>query len=205
MSAAAKITSTDAVRHFKVAMEKYEADVRQIITELVLEVRRAVDWVEHDRMAYWPREVRTASDRLVEARHALERCEMAIRAEDKKHCYEQRLALDAAKRRLRYAEEKVRRARHWRVAVKQEVDDFLGEMAKMTNFLDAEIPRAVAALVRMADALDRYTGTHRPEAASGSTSSAAISDEEAAWLDPTQYDATPAEVSTHEDPHDASL
>lgn len=163
MAKAANITSTEAVRTFKHRFEKYDFEVRQIITELVLEVRRAVDWIEHDRANYWPREVRKASDRLVEARHELERCEMSIRAEDKRSCYEQKLAFEQAKRRLRYAESKVRLVRKWRVAVKQEVDEFLGQVAKMTNFLDAEAPRAIAALERMAAALDRYTEARSPE------------------------------------------
>jgi hypothetical protein len=41
----------------------------------------------------------------------------------------------------------------------------------MTNFLDAEMPRAIAALQRMAAALDKYTSTAPPQAAGSESSS----------------------------------
>ena len=74
-----------------------------------------MDWIEHDRARYWPHEARKASDAMAAARSELERQELAIRQEDKRSCYEARLALEQAKRRLRMAEEKVR-ARHAEVA-----------------------------------------------------------------------------------------
>jgi hypothetical protein len=158
MGGAANITSTDAVRALKLAMERYDADVRDIVTQLELEVRRAVDYIEHDRAQYWPREARKASDALAAARIELERQELAVRPEDKRSCYEAKLAVEKAKRRLRRAEEKVRAVRKWRVVVHHEAEEFAGETAKLTNFLDCEFPRAVAALERMAAALDKYTG-----------------------------------------------
>jgi len=157
MGTAAKITSTDAVRFFKVALQEYEADLRDAITQLLLELRRAVDWLEHDRARYWPQEVRNASDALVQARSDLSRAEMSIGADDKRSAYEKRLAFEAAKRRLRRAEQKVRVIRKWRVELRQRADEFEGRLGRLTNFLDADVPRGIASLERMAAALDKYT------------------------------------------------
>ncbi len=169
MKKSANITSTDAVRFFKAALGQYEADLRDAITQLLLETRRAVDWVDHDRAQYWPRAFRKASDAVVEARTALERAESAIRPEDKRSCYEQKLAFENAKRRLRTTEQKMRAVRKWRVAVKHEADEFEGRLAKLANFLDSEFPRAIAKLHRMAAALDKYTERMGPtEAGTGS-------------------------------------
>ena len=49
MAGSANITSTDAVRAFKLALERYEGDVRDSVSQMELELRRAVDWIEHDR------------------------------------------------------------------------------------------------------------------------------------------------------------
>jgi hypothetical protein len=169
MSKQARITSTDVVRHLKIALGEFEDDARDGVTQLLLELRRALDWVEQDRARYWPREVQRASDAVVVARNDLERCEMALRSEDKRSCYEQKLALDRAKRRLRLAEEKVRAVRRWRVVLQRQADNFQGRLAKMTNYLDMDLPRAVAALDRMLTALDKYTEraapSERPDAA----------------------------------------
>lgn len=168
MGSAAKITSTDAVRAFKVALQEYEADLRDAITQLLLEMRRAVDWLEHDRARYWPQEVRNASDALVQARSELARAETSIGADDRRSDYEKRLAFEAAKRRLRNAEQKVRAVRKWRVELRQRADEFEGRLGRLTNFLDADMPRGIAALERMAAALDKYTEKAAPsEAGSG--------------------------------------
>lgn len=172
MGTAAKITSTDAVRVFKVALQEYDAELRDAITQLLLEMRRAVDWLEHDRARYWPQEVRNASDALVQARSDLSRAETSIGANDRRSNYEKRLAFEAAKRRLRRAEQKVRAVRKWRVELKQRVDEFEGRLGRLTNFLDADLPRGVAALGRMAAALDKYTEKAAPSQAGPGSGSA---------------------------------
>jgi hypothetical protein len=170
MSRSAKITSTEAVRAFRRVLDKYDFELRDTMTQLELEVRRAVDWIEHDRARYWPRAMREASDALLEAKNNLERAEMALRAEDKRSCYEERAAVEKAKRRLRMAEQKVRAIRKWRVVIKHEVDEFQGQLAKLTNYLETEFPRGCASLDRMAAALDKYTETSAPKAAGGTSS-----------------------------------
>ncbi|MBC8869471.1 MAG: hypothetical protein H8E44_08640 [Planctomycetes bacterium] len=177
MGGSAKITSTDAVRHFKVALQEYEAELRDAITQLLLEMRRAIDWLEHDRARYWPQEVRNASDALVQARSDLSRAETSIGADDRRSNYEKKLAYEAAKRRLRNAEQKVRAIRKWRVELRQRADEFEGRLGRLANFLDADLPRGVAALERMAVALDKYTERAAPsEAGPGNTGAESSSD-----------------------------
>ena len=162
MSTPAQITAIEVVRQFKFGLEEFQVEAREAVTQLLLEMRRALDWIEHDRARYWPREMQRASDAVLQARNDLERCEMSIRAEDKRSCYEQKIALEKAKRRLRLTEDKVRAVRRWRVAVHREADDFQGRLAKLANCLDMDLPRALAALERMAAALDRYTERSAP-------------------------------------------
>ena len=172
MGKTAHLTSIDAVRDFRMALSDYEHDTREALTQLLLELQRAVDWVEHDRATYWPGQVRRASDAVVRARQDLERCEMAIRAEDRRSCHEQRLALEQARQRLRLAEQKTRSLRQWRVAVGQEADKVRSRLLKMMNFLDTDFPRALASLGRILAALEKYTDRVHP--AGGGAASAGL-------------------------------
>ena len=142
------------------SMRRFESGAREAIEMLVLEVRRAIDWIEEDRRRYWPALVRRAEEKLVEARSALERCQLTYGSEEAPSCHEQKKAFERARRRLRRCEEKVKLTQRWIRTVRQEVSDFEGQVAQLTNFLDSDVPRAVAALERMLAALEKYTAQH---------------------------------------------
>ena len=156
MKRSANVTSIDVLAEFKAAIEQYAADGRDTLTTLLLELRRAIEWIENDRTKYWPREVRRAADAVHEARNNLERCQLSIRPDEAPPCYEQKQALELAKRRLRTAEEKVDIVRGWRVKLHHESDEFKGQLGKMNHCLESDLARAVANLDRMMMALDKY-------------------------------------------------
>jgi hypothetical protein len=162
MTSAANITSIDAVRELRAGLLKFAEQVRAALVALELEARRPVEWVEHDRSRYWPREVQRASDRVSEARLALERCELSTSGEDRRFCYDERKALERAKRRLNLAEEKVQAVRRWRVKLQKEVEEFDVQVAKVSRYLDADFLQGIAALERMTAALDRYVEQRGP-------------------------------------------
>jgi hypothetical protein len=153
---AANLTSTDAVRGLKTALQQFQQDAGNALMQLSLEARRPLEWIEHDRALYWPREVRKASDRLSEARIALERCQLTINAEDRRACYDERKALERAKRRLELTDAKVAAVRRWKMQIRKAVDEFEVQVERLKTFLDNDITGGLAALQRMAEALDRY-------------------------------------------------
>ena len=64
---AANITSIEAIRTFATAMMAFEDGAEDAAVQLELEARRPVAWID-ELSAYWPKEVRKASDNLSEAR-----------------------------------------------------------------------------------------------------------------------------------------
>ena len=100
MTQSANITSIEALRLLKAAVVTFEEEVQAAIVALEMEARRPVEWIEHDRKQYWPKQVRKASDEVSEARLALQRCELTISGEDNRSCYDERKALQKAKKRL---------------------------------------------------------------------------------------------------------
>ena len=169
----ANITSTDVLRALKLAIQQFEFETSSALATLELEGRRPVEWIEHDRSRYWPREVRKASDDLSEARIALNRCELAITPEDKRSCIDERKALEKAKRRLRLAESKVLAVQRWRLKIKKDAETLQVHISKLKRFLELDLPGAIAALERMSASLEHYVQPGGPsgEVASSETSS----------------------------------
>jgi hypothetical protein len=169
---AANISSIDAVRSLKLALQQFQSEATSALVMLELEARRALEWIDSDRSRYWPREVRKASDAVAEARIALERCEVTTGTDEGRYCYDERKALEKAKRRLYLAEAKVQAVKRWQLKIHKEVDEFHVQIAKLQQYLESDFLRAIAALDRMAQALDRYVQRRGPDGLGESPSAA---------------------------------
>lgn len=169
MTQSANLTSVAAIAELKAALIEFDEDVRNALVTLELESRRPLEWIEHDRTRYWPGEVRKASDTLSEARIALERCETSATGDNRRDCYDEKKALEKAKRRLNLADAKVQAVRLWRQRMRKEVEEFAVEVAKLRGYLDSDLARATATLERMLGALERYTAAIGPRPAEGAT------------------------------------
>ena len=159
----AHVTSLDAPRQFRAALVRFIAEVEAALMTLELEAHRPLEWIEADRPRYWRQEARKASDAVGEARVALERCQVQICNEDTKYCYDERKALEKAKRRLQVAEQKVQAARRWRIELQKAVEDLQVQLARTKHYLESDLAKAVAALDRITAALEQYTEQNNPQ------------------------------------------
>lgn len=157
MSSPAHVTSLEALRGFRSALKRYETEVRQILENLGIEVQRAVDWIDNDRTPYWPAQAKRADEMLAAARTELELCKLAALKEENRSCLQEKKNLERAVARLRLCEEKAKVVRLWRHRIDHESTEFRGKVARLIHYLDRDIPRALAALDRMIDALQKYT------------------------------------------------
>jgi hypothetical protein len=161
MDRSANVSSIDALRDFRVALVQFNADAKESIVMLTLESRKAIQWLVHDRSRYWPDQLRKAQEKVVHARNDLERCQLKYGSEDAPSCFDQKKALEKAKRRQKLCEEKVKLVKKWTNVIRHELDEFDGELSKMTTWLEADMPRGIALLERMVRALDKYAGDYR--------------------------------------------
>jgi hypothetical protein len=159
MPRAADVKSVRAVRAFKKDLIDFQNQLHQTLELLHSEVRRGIEWLQIDRARYWPAQIRRASDAVSEARINLERCQLAIRADERRSCTDEKKALDRAQRRLAYAEQKVRTTKHWLRVVNHEADEFQSRLARLEHMVEHDLPRGIAQLERLARALDRYVGS----------------------------------------------
>jgi hypothetical protein len=160
----ANVSSIDALAAVKAALLRFQTDVASALVTLEIEGRRPQEWIEQDRARYWPAQMRKASDDLNSARINLERCELAIRPDDKRSCYDEKKAFENAKRRLRLCEEKVQLVRQWRVKIQKEVEEFLVQVSKLQWYMESDYLRGVAQLERMIASLERYVQSTAPPA-----------------------------------------
>ncbi|MGE0759102.1 MAG: hypothetical protein AB7O38_18945 [Pirellulaceae bacterium] len=188
MDRSAHVTSIDAIRDLRAAFAQFGGEAGESIVMLTLEARKAMQWLLHDRARYWPEQLRKAQQRVIQARNELERCQLRYGSEEAPSCFVQKKALEKAKLRMGLCEEKVKAVKHWTNAVRKELEDFESEIARLSNWVETDLPRSLALLERMIRALDRYAGesrgleTRRPETSS-SVANAADADPAAAAPD----------------------
>jgi chromosome segregation ATPase len=173
MSSSANVANIAAVRAVRQALRSFAEEVNSALITLDLEARRPIEWIEHDRTQYWPREMRKASDWVSEARQALQRCELTIDADHRKSCYDEKKQLEKAKRRLQLAEEKIQAVKRWRLEVRKEVEEFQTQVAKLQRYLETDLERAVAVLDRMSQSLEKYVEVAPPPSGGEPTSGGA--------------------------------
>jgi hypothetical protein len=161
MERSAHVTSIEAIRDFRAALLQFGGEAEDAVIMLTLEARKAIQWLQQDRSRYWPEQTRRAQEWVVQARNDLDRCQLHYGSEDAPSCFDQKKRLERAKRRLRLCEEKVKAVKRWINTVRQELDDFDSELAKMNNWLETDLPRAAASLERMLRALDKYAGDYQ--------------------------------------------
>ena len=71
MSGSAHVQSSEAIEVVKAALIFFKDQVDQALSTNDLEMRRVLDWLEHDRPRYWKTRVRVAHDEVTAAKAAL--------------------------------------------------------------------------------------------------------------------------------------
>ena len=157
MAHPAQVKSNEALQSMTAALECFHADVASALDELDMEIRRATQWIGDDCRQYWKQEVRRSTERVVEAKLALEHAQM-FRGGDGRQatCIEEKKILEREKRRLQLAESKVEAVKHWAVAIEREVNEYRAVRSQFVNWLEADFPKAVAVMSRMVAALETY-------------------------------------------------
>jgi len=97
----ANVHSTEAIDAVRLALISFAAKVSDALTELSTEMRRVLEWLEHDRPRYWKNEMRLSIDDEHQAQQAMHRCLMFPIAGERPSCYEERAALKQAARPIR--------------------------------------------------------------------------------------------------------
>lgn len=156
MGRLAKVTSIDVVEQFAAALNCFGEDSKTALDGVDMEVRRALNWIQREQKDYWTQRVRRGWDEVNIARKELERKMMFYPGDDRPSCHDERLALEAAKRRLRLAQEKIEAVKRWSHRADREVNEYIGAIQQLRRWMEFDLPQGLADLGRMARALEDY-------------------------------------------------
>ncbi len=188
MGGTARVTSIDVLPLLAAGLAKFRGEAQGALEDLAIEVRRAQEWIHHDRKEYWQRELHRAYENLNQARLQLQQAHTARRVGDlEPACIDEKRAVERARRRVATAQEKIEAVRHWTTAIDRAVDDFHRIRTQFGTWLEIELPRGIAALSQMSESLVSYISTEAPvdpnraagDGLAGETASGAQADENA--------------------------
>jgi exonuclease VII large subunit len=156
MSGSANVRSIDVVPVMARALHVFGEEAATALTDLNLEVNRAIQWFSHDMKEYWTQQVRKAQEQVAEARINVERKQLFRIAEERPSCVEEKKALEAAKRRLQLSQQKLEAVRRWTQVLARDFMEYKGRVAVLASWLQTDLPKGLAVLKRMAGALEKY-------------------------------------------------
>jgi hypothetical protein len=163
MSQAAKVASIDVIPLLAAAVQKFRSEGQSALDDLETELRRALDWIHHERKDYWAQELRRAGEILIQARLKLQQAMVTRRVADREpSCIDEKRAVERARRRVATAERKVEAVRRWTAAIDRAADDFRRARTQFATWLDVDLSRAAAALDQMSESLVTYISLAAP-------------------------------------------
>lgn len=163
MPGPAQVRSVDAIEAFRGALARFEQRAQDALQTLGSEVRRADDWLQHDRPSYWKEQIRLASDVVQKAKIDLERCLMYPVSSERPACREERANLKKAQARLDYCREKTERVKYWKRQLHHELFEYEGRVGQLRRMLETDLPLARTRLQQIVRRLDAYQVEQPPE------------------------------------------
>jgi hypothetical protein len=167
----ADVRSIDALREWHAALATYSAGLADALAGVDMEIRRAHDWLG-EQLSRWQNAVRECEEEVVQAKAELSARKFPGWDGREPDTTVQEKAVRKAKAKKEHAEDQVALVRSWMARLPKLVDEaYTGPSRRLGNMLEADLPKALAALVRQVGALDSYAGV-RPDFAPGPSLSA---------------------------------
>ncbi|MCA9047874.1 MAG: hypothetical protein KDA89_04055 [Planctomycetaceae bacterium] len=163
MSDAANVRSIDAIRRFHAAVAVFQEEARLCLSSIELQLLKFMGWLERDRPGFWKREIESCYREIGEARVRLHQCQMRKYADHKPTCFEEKKALEKAKKDLEFAQKQIPVVKYWNVAVQHEANEYHGRSSQLSQLVEREIPRLLALLAEAVDRLEAYGNVQLPE------------------------------------------
>jgi hypothetical protein len=166
MGRTAKVASIDVLPLLAAAVQKFRSEGQSAVDDLETELRRALDWIHHERKDHWAQEWRRANEALIQARLKLQQAMVTRRVADREpSCIDEKRAVERATRRVATAQRKIEAVRRWTATIDRAADDFRRARTQFATWLDIDVSRAAAALDQMSESLVTYISLEAPSEA----------------------------------------
>ena len=156
-----RVTSIDALEALRSALIIFLTKARRSLDDTGDEVRRTRMWLQHDMRFHWEGQVRQRQKKLGQAEQELLSAKLSGLRDN---LVVQVNAVRKAKAELIAAEEKLRNVKRWNRDFESASAPLVKRLEGLRQYLDFELPDAVAYLVQAQRTLDAYTEGPAPEA-----------------------------------------
>lgn len=161
MRDSAKVQTLGALRAVRAALLRFAEDAGASVTAVDAEVQRLSQWLRQDRPAHWKREVRAREEGVQVAKAEIQR-KILIAAPEPASLALERRAVARAEARLASALERQAHTKRWSTLWDRESLVARGALMGVSEFLHADVPKAVARLDAMLEALEGYIRLEAP-------------------------------------------
>ena len=156
-----RVTSIDALESLRSALIIFLTKARRSLDDARDDARRTRQWVQHDQRFHWEGQMRQRQKKLDQAEQELLSAKLSGLRDN---LVFQQNAVRKAKAALAEAEEKLRCVKRWARDFDNAADPLLKRLEGLRQYLDFELPEAIASLVQAQRTLDAYTEGPAPEA-----------------------------------------
>lgn len=167
MGEQAAVRSVDALRDFRAALATFAEEALAALGGVDMEVRRTVQWVQHDRRDYWLGQIKRRREQVAMARAEVFRRKLAKTDDHNPAMSEQKELLRKAEAGLREAEHRAGLVKKWEPALQQAVLEYRAAAMRISNLASGDVPRAIAVMARIVEALEAYLLEVPPSAEGG--------------------------------------
>lgn len=168
----AEVRSIDALREFRASLAVYGEDVLAALGAVDAEARRVTQWLQQDRPYFWQEQIKRRRERAAAARADLFRLKLQKTPEHHPSLAEPKERLRLAEAALQDAEKRLILTRKWQPALHQAVIEYHGAVQRLKDAATADVPRAMALLTRIVEALEAYLRVQPPDGGGESASRA---------------------------------
>jgi hypothetical protein len=162
MATQARVTSIDALGTFRAAVIIFMTKARQAVDTMSDQAKRTRVWLQTDQRMHWENEIRRRQRLLDQAEQELYSARLSGLAET---VTVRQAAVRKAKRVLEEAQEKLKNVKRWSQNFDAAADPMLKKLDSLREYLDHDMPDAIAFLANAQRALEAYAQSAPPAAA----------------------------------------
>jgi len=159
MTTAARVESTEAIKEFRIYLTKFQEKATLAIGDADSDLNRITRWLEGEAMNHWTSAIRKRKEDMSRAEDALRQKKLFKDASGStQSAVEEQKAVQAAKRRLAEAEEKLNNVKKWNKELPKKIIEYRGGVTRFAMDVAQGVPAGVAQLGATLDQLDKYMG-----------------------------------------------
>jgi hypothetical protein len=157
MSDVVRVESIDALKHFRVALFKFQEAANSALSDAESEMFSTLRWLENEQLSHWQTQIRKRHELLERAKEAL-RMKKLFKDSSGRYpsAVEEEKAVRLCQSRLEEANEKLVATKKYARVLQRELQVYKGSVQRFATTVQSDIPVAAATLDSLVESLEAY-------------------------------------------------